>query len=61
MMERLAQASIGSRNITNLLFADDIDALAEEKQELEALEESLDKTCTQYELELSENLTIPQL
>ena len=31
--------SIGGRNITNLRFADDIDALAEEEQELEALEE----------------------
>ena len=28
---------IGGRNITNLRFADDIDALAEEEQELEAL------------------------
>ena len=37
---------IGGRSITNLRFADDIDALAEEEQELEALEESLDKTCT---------------
>ena len=29
---------------------DDIDALAEEEQELEALVESLDKTCTKYEM-----------
>ena len=36
--------SIGGRNITNLRFADDIDAPAEEEQELEALVESLDKT-----------------
>ena len=28
---------IGGRNITNLQFANDIDVLAEEKQELEAL------------------------
>ena len=28
--------------------ADDIDALAEEEQELEALVESLNKTCTRY-------------
>ena len=40
--------SIGGRNITNLRFADDIDALAEEEQELDALVESLDKTCTRY-------------
>ena len=33
---------IGGRNITNLRFADDIDAPAEEEQELEALVESLD-------------------
>ena len=42
--------SIGGRNITNLQFADDIDALAEEEQELEALAESLDKTCTRYKM-----------
>ena len=42
--------SIGSRNITNLQFADDIDALAEEEQELEALVESLDKTCIRYKI-----------
>ena len=35
--------SIGGRNITNLRFADDIDALAEEKQELEALVEIVEK------------------
>ena len=43
--------SIGDRNITNLRFADDIDALAAEEQELEALEVSLDKTCTRYKIE----------
>ena len=42
------KVSIGGRNITNLRFVDDIDALAEEEQELEALVESLDKTCTRY-------------
>ena len=31
-------------------FADDIGALAEEEQELEALVESLDKTCTRYKI-----------
>ena len=41
------------RNITNLRFADDINALAEEEQELEALVESLDKTCTSYKMEIS--------
>ena len=37
------RVSIGGRNITNLELANDIDALAEEEQELEALVESLDK------------------
>ena len=44
--EHNGKVSIGGRNITNLRFADDIGALAEEEQELEALVESLDKTCT---------------
>ena len=33
-------------------FADDTDALAEEKQEVEALNEGLDKTCTRYQTEI---------
>ena len=37
MEEHDGKVSIGGRNITNLRVADDIDALAEEKQELEAL------------------------
>ena len=41
--EHNGKVSIGGRNITNLRFADDIDALAEEEQYLEALVESLDK------------------
>ena len=45
--------SIGGRNITNLRFADDIDALAEEEQELETLVESLHKTFTRYKMEIS--------
>ena len=40
-------------HISNLRFADDIDALAEEEQELEALVDSLDKTCTRYKTEIS--------
>ena len=48
---------IGGSNITNLLFADDTDALAEEEQELEALNESLDKTCTRYQMEISAEKT----
>ena len=49
--------SIGRRNITNLQFADDIAALAEEEQELEALDESLDKTCIRYKMEVSAEIT----
>ena len=55
--EHDGKVSIGGRNITNLRFADDIDALAEEKQELEALVESLDKTCTRYKMEISAEKT----
>ena len=51
------KVSIGGRNITNVRFADDIDALAEEVQELEALAESLDKTCTPYKMEISAEKT----
>ena len=51
--EHDGKVSIGGRNITNLRFADDIDALAEEEQELEALVESLDKSCTRYKMEIS--------
>ena len=50
--EHDGRVSISGKNITNLRFADDIDALAEEKQELEALVKSLDKTCTRYKMEI---------
>ena len=50
--EHDGKVSVGCRNITNLRFADDIDALAEEEQELEALVESLDKTCTRHKIEI---------
>ena len=52
-VEHDRKVSIGDRNITNLRFADGTDALAEEEQELEALVESLDKTCTRYKMEIS--------
>ena len=55
--EHDGKVSIGGRNTTNLRFADDIDALAEEEQELEALVESLDKTCTRYKMEISAEKT----
>ena len=51
------KVSLGGRNITNLRFADDIDALAEQEQELEALIESLDKTCKGYNMEISAKKT----
>ena len=51
------RVSIGGRNITNLEIASDIDAQAEEEQELEALFESLDKTCTRYKMEISAEKT----
>ena len=55
--EHDGKVSIGGRNITNLRFADNIDALGEEEQELEALVESLDKTCTRYKREISAEKT----
>ena len=51
------KVSIGDTNITNLRFADDIDALAEEGQEVEVLVESLHKTCTMYKMEISAEKT----
>ena len=55
--EHVGKVSIGGRNITNLRFADDIDALAEEEQELEALVESLHKTFTRYKIKISAKKT----
>ena len=43
---------IGGRTIIYLLFADDNDALAEEDQEIEAVVECLDKTCTRSILDI---------
>ena len=55
--EHDGKVSIGGRNITNLRFANDIDSLAKEEQELEALVESLDQTCTRYKMEISAGKT----
>ena len=52
--EHDGKVSIGGRNITNLRFSDDIDALAEEELELV---ESLDKSCTRYKMEISAETT----
>ena len=46
-------ASIGCRTITNLRFADDIDGLAGEEEELAKLAECLDKASTAYGMEIS--------
>ena len=51
------KVSIGGRNITNLRFANYIDALADDEQELEALVESLDKTSARYKMEISAEKT----
>ena len=55
--EHDGEVSIGGRSNTNLRFADDIEALADEEQELEARVESLDKTCTWYKTEVSAEKT----
>ena len=55
--EHDGKVSIGGRTITNLRFADDIDALAQEERELEDLVESLDKTCQRYKMEISAEKT----
>ena len=49
--------SIGGRTITNLRFADDIDGLAEEEEELAKLVEHLDKASTTYGMEFSAEKT----
>ena len=46
-------ASVGGREITNLRFADGIDGLAGEEEELAKLVESLDKTSTDYGMKIS--------
>ena len=51
--------SIGGRTITNLRFADDIDGLAGEKEELAKLVECLDKASTAYGMEISAEKTKP--
>ena len=49
--------SIGGRKITNLRFADDIDGLAGEEEELANLVECLDKASTAYGMEISAEKT----
>ena len=49
--------SSGGRTITNLRFADDIDGLAGEEEELANLVQRLDKACTAYGMEISAEKT----
>ena len=49
--------SIGGRTITNLRFADDIDGLAGDEEELANLVERLDKASTAYGMEISAEKT----
>ena len=49
--------SIGGRTITNLQFADDIDGLAGEEEELAKLVVHLDKASTAYGVEVSAEKT----
>ena len=53
----LWKVSIGGKNITNMQFANETDAVAEEAQEQEAQVESLSKTCTRYMMEISAEKT----
>ena len=55
--EHDGKVNIGGRNISDLWLADGIVALAEEEQELEALIESLDKTCTSFKMEINAEKT----
>ena len=48
---------IGGRTITNLRFADDMDGLAREEEELAKLVERLDKASTAYSVEISAKKT----
>ena len=49
--------SIGGRTITNLCYADDIDGLAGEGEELANFVERLDKASTAYSMEISAQKT----
>ena len=49
--------SIGGRTLTNLRFADDIDGLGGEEEELANLVERLDKASTAYGMEISAKKT----
>ena len=52
-------SALGGRTITNLRFADDIDCLAGEEEELAKLVERLDKASTAYGMVISAVKTKP--
>ena len=53
LKDREGTISIGGRTIINLRFADDIDGLAGEEEELAKLVERLDKASTAYSMKIS--------
>ena len=55
--KHVGKVSISDRNLINLIFADGVDSLAEEEQELEVLFESLVKTCLRHKMEISADKT----
>ena len=55
--EHGGKVSVDGRNITNLRFDDDIDALVEKEHEIEALFESLNKTCLRHKMEKTKSMT----
>ena len=57
LVDHEGTVSIGGRTITNLRFADDIDGLAGEEEELAKLAECLDKASTAYGMEISAEKT----
>ena len=55
--EHDGKVRIGGRNITILWFVDDIDALAEEEQELGSPSTKSRQTCTRHKVEISAEKT----
>ena len=55
--DREGTVSIGGRAIINLRFADDIDGLAGEEEELAKLAERLDKASTAFGMEIGAEKT----
>ena len=57
LKDHAGTVSLGSRTITNLRFADDIDGLAGTETELANLVERLDKTSADYDMQISAEKT----